>query len=57
MVGALTVVAVVVSAEPAFVETAPGLILLAAVAVHRRQCCQGRRDARRRCRRQPAEEQ
>lgn len=37
MVGALTVVAVVVSVEPAFIVIAPGLILLAAVAVHRHQ--------------------
>jgi hypothetical protein len=38
MLGALAVVGLVVSAEPAFVVIAPGLVLLAAVAVHRRQC-------------------
>jgi hypothetical protein len=37
MLGALVVVVLVTSAEPAFVVIAPGLVLLAAVAVHRRR--------------------
>ncbi|NUP48932.1 MAG: hypothetical protein HOW97_16745 [Catenulispora sp.] len=37
MLGALAVVVLVTSAEPAFVVIAPGLVLLAAVAVHRRR--------------------
>ena len=37
MLGALAVVTLVVSSEPAFAVIAPGLVLLAAVAVHRRE--------------------
>jgi hypothetical protein len=37
MLGALAVVVLVTSAEPAFVVIAPGLVLLAAVAVRRRK--------------------